>query len=341
MAKRKKKNVAVEERTAEVVAAEVAESVDPVQSEELAENAEVDVDRVYEPLPEPLEYQVEPEVEPAPEPPSPGVEPVESRSTDRQPGGVQAVVQGRDDDESWKELVELSTISKQGAGFTISRECGVWRLLMMAIKMPREMRLYDHDEDVYPMLAVVQNCYATTRDDSPAFHVGVAFIGKRVPETYKIDPGQCYRITGMNKDGLWQVVEAANVFKTRRHSRFSRRLEVGISVRDKETRTSQKHRVFTKDVSVGGMSVWGPLGVQVGDRVKVSSEPHNFYAIALVRNRIDNAGDETKSLVNFEFEGADFPVQVLHPNAYRPEPDGTGDRYDDATKEAGIVLDSY
>jgi hypothetical protein len=273
--------------------------------------------------------------------PLPLVPEIESRVDERASANIHAVIQGKDGDESWKELVEIATVSKQGAGFTISRECSVGRLLVMVIKMPYEYRLYDHFDDVYPMLAVVQHCYAATRAGLPVFNIGVAFIGKSIPETYKANPGQCYRITGMNKDGLWEIVEAANTFRTRRHSRFSRRLEVVVSVRDNEKRESVKHRVFTKDISAGGMSVWGPLAAKVGDRVKISSEAHNFYSIALVRNRVDNTEDETKSLVHFEFEGADFPVQQLHPNTIQTQAPEVETSHDNATKEAAFVIDKY
>ncbi len=334
MARRRKKSGT--QAGVETVAAGLPELQAQVIEEPLSEQSEMEVKVSDEPWPG------QPETETGTETPLSGEPETESRVEDRSSANIEAVIQGKDDDESWKELVHITTVSKQGAGFSLSRECSVGRLLVMVIKMPYEFRLYDHFEDVYPVLAVVQHCYATTRAGLPVFNIGVAFIGKRIPETYKANPGQCYRITGMNKEGLWEIVEAANSFKTRRHSRFARRLEVTISTRDKEKRETAKHKVFTKDISVGGMSVWGPLVAQVGDRVKISSEAHNFYSIALVRNRVDNTEDETKSLVHFEFEGVEFPVGRLHPNSVRPAANPEAEtNYHSATKEAALVLERY
>jgi hypothetical protein len=59
------------------------------------------------------------------------------------------------------------------------------------------------------------------------------------------------------------------------------------------------------------MSVWGPLDVAVGDRVKVACKEHDFFSMAFVRNRTDDAQDETKSLVHLEFDGGSFPTGLL------------------------------
>lgn len=258
----------------------------------------------------PLELAAEP-------PPEPPVEPVsapetaselEHRHSVRRPLRVPTVVQFKESEENtWKEMTEITTVSKTGAGLVLSRECPVGRLVSLVMQMPPDLRLYDHYAPVYPMLGVVQNCYAATVDGKHVYHVGVAFIGKKIPTKAKADPRQCYRLTRQNRDGLWEVVEAANEFQSRKHSRFWRRLEVNVALRDEKTRTSRKATVVTRDVSSGGMAVFGPLDANIGDRVKVTSKEHEFYAMARVRNRTDRE-DESQSLVHMEFDGAEFPV---------------------------------
>lgn len=245
---------------------------------------------------------------------------VENRSTARHASTVTAVVQLRDSEtEAWKEVCEITNISRNGASLVLKRECPVGRLLSLVIQMPRDLRLYDLDEKVYPMLAVVQNCYEMTVDDKLIFNVGVAFIGKQVPATFKTDPRQCYRITGMNAEGLWEIVEAATQFKARKHSRFWRRIEITVSIRDERTKTTTKVWVFTREISAAGMSVWGPLDVKIGDRVKLASKDHDFFAIAVVRNRTTNDEDEKRSIIHLEFEEVSFPVDTLHVSATRTE----------------------
>lgn len=236
---------------------------------------------------------------------------LQSSSTDRRALRVNAVVQFKEgEQESWKEVVEISTISKNGAALNLSNECPVGRLLSLVIQMPEELRAYDHSAPVYATMGIVQNCVGTVVDDVPIYHVGVAFIGKNVPEGFKADPRRCFRIKGLREDGLWGVVESTSKFHARDHARFWQRFEVVITLRDEATRTSRKENVFTRDVSYGGMSVYGPLDVNIGDRVKIASKEHDFYAMAIVRNRTEHK-DEFQSLIHLQFDGTEFPVNKL------------------------------
>lgn len=225
---------------------------------------------------------------------------------------VAAVVQFREGpDDSWKETTEIKTISKNGAGLVLTRPVPVGRIVSLVLEMPQDLRLYDHDIPGYLMLAVVQNCVSMDVGGESLYHVGVAFIGKDIPEAYSVNPRQCYRITGLNRQGLWEVVESVNPFQPRKHLRFWSRFEITVSIRDAATRTSRKRNVFTRDVSGGGMSVFGPLDAKVGDRVKIMSRDHDFYSMATVRNRTDNEENEKLSLIHFEFDDAEFPVEKL------------------------------
>lgn len=237
----------------------------------------------------------------------------DDRTDERRVVAVNAIVQLKESDtERYKEMVEVSEISKNGAGFTLSRECGIGRLLSLVIDMPTELRAYDHHEEVYPVLGVVQTCYPTTVEGNNVFRVGVAFVGKDMPEGFKADPRQCYRLIGRRPDGLWQMVEAEREFKRRKFSRFWRQFEVSLLVRDESTRTSDKFLVSTRDVSASGMSVWGEIDAQIGDRVKITSADHEFFSMAVLKNKVVNEKDPLRSTYHFEFEGAAFPVERLH-----------------------------
>lgn len=242
------------------------------------------------------------------------------RTAERQSLKVKAVVKIDGGDKgTWKEMCEISTVSRNGAALALSRECSVGRIMSMVLEMPHELRLYDLDKEVYPMLAVVQHCYRSTENEKPIFHVGVAFIGKKLPEAYKRDPLQCYRLTGMNAEGLWDVVEAATSFKARKHPRFWRRFELTVSVRDNEKRTTEKVEVLTREISAAGVSVWGDLDVNIGDRVKVSSRQHDFFAVAHVRNLTVDEKNPDKTLTHLEFEDAEFPVEMIHESKGKPK----------------------
>ncbi|HMT07111.1 MAG TPA: PilZ domain-containing protein [Pyrinomonadaceae bacterium] len=237
----------------------------------------------------------------------------ENRRDERRSLKIKAVIQLKEsDDDRHKEIVEIIEVSKTGAGFTMSREASIGRLLSLVIDMPEELRAYDKFSDIYPVLGIVQTCYATTVEDQAVYRVGVAFCGKELPEGFKADPRQCYRLVGRRDDGLWQIAEAKTEFKRRRHSRFWRQLDVAVLLRDETTRTSEKIVVSTRDISASGLSVWGELNAEVGDRVKITSAEHDFFAMATVVNKVLNEKDPARTSFHFEFEGASFPVDQIH-----------------------------
>ena len=52
---------------------------------------------------------------------------------------------------TWKELADISTVSRNGAGFTLSRPCVVGRLINIVLPLPPELRAYDVNEELYPV----------------------------------------------------------------------------------------------------------------------------------------------------------------------------------------------
>ena len=243
----------------------------------------------------------------------------EMRTAERTTLRVTTIVQFRNTEEdTWKEITEVTTVSKNGAGLVLSREYPVGRIVSLVMQMPLSLRMYDHDAQVYPILGVIQNCTPATINEKTVYHVGVAFIGKQVPEAFRTNPKQCYRIAGQTPEGLWAVTEAATAFKTRKYSRFWRRFEVAVSVRDPIRKTIHRDRVYTRDVSVGGMSMWGPVQANIGDRIKITSKDHDFFSLATVRNRTEFENEEN-SLVHVEFEGGKFPVSKILVKPVGPE----------------------
>ena len=324
----------VRRKSKEPVEEMVVEGTD-IQVEDQAVEAEVsagdsvEIERYHEPGSD----DPQPEVSDSDSNPVPvtDIEPVKSdypyehRLAERKDVHVKAVVQIREEDgNTWKEIIEIKTVSKNGAALLLPREVPIGRLVSLALQMPQELRAYDLYTDVYAMAAVVQNCSPVTVGDEKLFHVGVAFIGKKIPDSFKTNPSQTYRITGMSGLGLWSVTEAARKFVNRKSTRFWRRFEVSISIRDRTTRSTSRQSAMTRDVSLGGMSVWGPLDAKVGDRVKISSKEHDFFGWAIVRNRTEHA-DDSKTMIHFEFDGMEFPVariqdvHVVDSNGESPE----------------------
>lgn len=221
---------------------------------------------------------------------------------------MHAVIKVKEEDGSWKETADVISVSPTGAGFYLKRECRAGRLVSMMIPVEPHLRCYDHDKELYRVWGLVQHCHKITSDD-PGFHVGVAFIGKNAPESFKNDPEQSYRICGMSEDGLWKIREAAKEFKPRRDARFYTVFEHYLAVVDGQKASLRGERTTTENISKHGAAVLTSLNVNVGDRVKFISEQYDFSGLAVVCNRRERSGG--KATLNLQFVENAFPVEKI------------------------------
>jgi hypothetical protein len=238
----------------------------------------------------------------------------EGRASRRSSTELKAIIQfHQGPEERWKEVTKVTSISKTGAGFILSQPCEAGSLLSMVMPMPVELRLYDEDEDLYSIMGLVQYCHPAVVNDQTVYHLGVGFVGKDVPESYKEDPMQSYRISGASASGLWAITEATSRFKKRLSARFSLAIPVTVSLMQKEKRDVSKETTVTKNISSTGASVVCSLETEVGNRVKFACEQFDFYAIAVVRNR-NRRGDQPPTL-HLEFVDSRFPLEKIPPDA--------------------------
>lgn len=245
----------------------------------------------------------------------------ESRRSPRLATALKTIVQVKEShDESWKEVTDVTTVSMNGAGFTLTRKCEVGRLVSLVLPMPDEFRAYNKTDELYPVLGLVQHCNPVTIDGETFYHIGVGFVGKEVPASFKEDPKQNYRFCGMSEDGLWRITEANSSFKARKNARFWKSLEITISQMKKGKGESGKETAHTKDISASGISIPCSLDVAIGERVKVASKEHDFYAIAEVRNRKESKQKDQPPTLHLQFIDQEFPMtKILFENAVAPE----------------------
>ena len=244
----------------------------------------------------------------------------ENRRVPRVSTELKTIVQVKESLEvSWKEVTAVTTVSRNGAGFSLSRKCEVGRLVSLVLPMPDELRAYNKYDELYPVLGLVQHCNPVTVDGATVYHVGVGFIGKEIPESFKENPKQNYRFCGMNEDGLWVITEVQTAFKARKNARFWKSIEVTISQMKKGKSESSKETAKTKDISAKGLSVPCSLDIEVGEKVKVASKEYDFYAIAEVRNLKKNKDENQPPMLHLEFVEEAFPMhKVLFENAASP-----------------------
>lgn len=234
----------------------------------------------------------------------------ENRSSGRTLTDLKTIVHVEESaDESWKEITNVTSVSRNGAGFGVKKPCYVGRLVKLVMPLPPELRAYDLDNELYPVVGVVQYCRETSVDNELVYQVGVGFIGKSLPESYKNDPTQSYAIIGMAADGLWRVTESGSPFKPRRSSRFWMQIPMTISL----LQGKGKEDAFTENLSTTGAAVACSLDAQPGDRVKVACKEYDFYAVAIVRNRKESADKSDRpGTLHIEFVETHFPIEKVH-----------------------------
>lgn len=213
------------------------------------------------------------------------------------------------DGSFWKEVGDIVSVSATGAGFYLQRECPVGTILSLMVPLPAHLRCYDHDKEFYRVWGLVQHCQKLAGEDLTGYHIGVAFIGKNPPSSYKDDPKQNYRICGMNEDGLWKVDEAKTTFKTRKHIRYWKSIRLYLGILDSKKDLSGGERTTTENISKSGAAVFTTLDVNIGDRVKFISKEFDFSGLAVVCNR--QTGDDGNTRLHLQFVENVFPVDKL------------------------------
>lgn len=223
---------------------------------------------------------------------------------------IHAVIKAKDSDRGdWKEIADIASVSATGAGFYIQSECRVGTLLSLVLPLAPHLRCYDHDKELYRVWGLVQHCQPLSGDDLVGYHVGVAFIGKTLPESYAENPSQGYRICGIDEDGLWKITESRSEFKVRRYARYWTNVDPYLALIDAKKDAVLGERTCSENVSKSGAAVFSTLEAHVGDRIKFICEKFDFSGLAVVCNR--QVGKDGKERLHLNFVENSFPVEKL------------------------------
>ncbi len=234
----------------------------------------------------------------------------DNRRSNRISLSLSAVVKAKEShDDLWKETTDLISISRSGAGFYLEKECRVGQLLSLLMPMPKHLRCYDHDKELYRVWGLVQHCSAVSGNADSSYHVGVAFIGKYSPPSYKENPLQSYRIAGMTEDGTWKIIESKASFIVRRHQRYRVLLDISLSALDTEDNFIADTSAVTDNISLSGVAVFSALNVDVGESVKFNCDKYDFSALTIVRHRQISGSDPT--ILHLEFIDVEFPMEMI------------------------------
>ena len=226
---------------------------------------------------------------------------------------------GLSEDFAWKEITRLNDVSAFGAGFNLRHSVKRGRLLQMTIPLPRQMRCYDFTEPQYKVWGLVRSCVTKENPSNEENHaVGVAFVGKRPPQSYYDDPAKLYEISHQEDGKLWNIVdaptqtvaeEAVSEKDLRRHSRFSIPANVIIEKIDADGVVKASEPTVTENLSLSGASVFSTFAMEVGEFLRVKSEQYNVSIISVVRG--SRLGKDGISRLHVEFVDRFFPLEGI------------------------------
>lgn len=217
----------------------------------------------------------------------------------------------------WEEITRLTDVSAFGAGFNLKRPIKRGRLIQMTIPLPRQLRCYDYSESNYKIWGIVRRCLALNLNKlTEHYALGVAFIGKRPPDSYFNDPSKIYEILSREDEGLWQVIDAP-VFPDesyvpkpdRRHSRFPIPISLVIETLDEMRTVTGSEVTVTENISLGGAAIFTTLTPEIGTFVRIRSEQHNVSIIAIVRGK--RTGPDGIPRLHIEFIDRFFPLEGI------------------------------
>ena len=135
----------------------------------------------------------------------------ERRARERLKLSLPARVHVREDAETeWTEMTRLHDLTPFGVSFSLTRLVDVGRLVHLTLPMPRQLRCFDHIEDQYRVYALVRFMRVDfpAGASAPGVKLGVAFVGKRPPASYELDPKRRYEVYEPEAEGgLWKLLE--------------------------------------------------------------------------------------------------------------------------------------
>jgi hypothetical protein len=218
-------------------------------------------------------------------------------------------------DNEWTVMTRLVDVTPFGARFPLPRPVDIGRLLQLTAAMPRQLRVFDHVEEQYRVWAIVRNIklLEQTTPKDPLVEVGVAFIGKRPPQSYHGNPQRRYEIAqtklesamwAASEDSVDQLVEI-NTEDKRKESRQMIPVDVLIDVFEGDKLVKTEHTV-TENISRKGAAIFTAMDIGPGAFVKMTSDTYNANVLAVVRRR--RLGTDGMTRLHLEFLGSEWPL---------------------------------
>ena len=216
----------------------------------------------------------------------------------------------------WTEMSRLVDVTPFGARFPLTRPTERGRLLHLTLPMPRQLRCFDHVEDQYRVWALVRNVKVQpAAEGKPArFEIGVAFIGKRAPQSFELDPTTRYQVaSSVTETGMCDVVAEDPASRhvpadtPRPETRHHIPIEVVVEALDEKGQAAARETTVTENISRRGAAVFTTLEADSGQLIRLSSTQYQLAVIAAVRAR--RPGPDGIMRLHLEFIDREWPLE--------------------------------
>jgi PilZ domain len=215
-------------------------------------------------------------------------------------------------DEEWTELARLEDVTPFGASFRLRRPVDVGRILHLHMPLPRQLRCFDHIEDQYRVWALVRRVTLAgeTEHGEQLFELGVAFVGKHPPASFKADPRTRYDIAAdPTEQNLYRADERKRAFVESRATRLTMPVDVVVEVIDEGGAVTQSEQTVTENISRTGAAVFTSLKLERGRFVRLRSARYSLAVLAVVRRT--RRGEDNIDRLHLEFVDRQWPLEIL------------------------------
>ena len=211
----------------------------------------------------------------------------------------------------WVEMSRLVDVTPFGARLRLKRPTETGRLLLLTMAMPRQLRVFDHIEDQYRVWSLVRHLTVldAAKHNGAVIEIGVAFVGKRPPESFLKDPSTRYDIANL-QSGMWALQqESAELLSEddpsdkRNETRHTIPMEITLEVFGSEREAPQIENTVTENISQHGAAVFTALDLERGRFVKLRTRD-GVEVLAVVRNRI--VGGDGIARLHLQFVGSEW-----------------------------------
>jgi hypothetical protein len=180
----------------------------------------------------------------------------------------------------------------------------------MTIPMPRQLRVFDHAEDQYKVWALVRYAKPGIAPDpkTVVFDCGVAFIGKRAPTSYELEPWRRYEISTASFQTMATPEEIKPIPATdqRIHTRHNIPVDIQLEVIDEKGLASQTEQTVTENISRRGATLFTTLQIPIGRFIRLTSAQYGMIVFAAVRAR--STGADGIPRIHVEFIDKEWPL---------------------------------